>query len=153
MKLKYIDFTFENCDMIRIDGEHIGGFLIDDISTTIERIGCNSIEKMDVAKTVAIEILKPANKERYEFAQSHIENFKQMTFDRFRVYGDITNIQFELAEDVGKEIQAPYTQNYNYYVDWTGDNEYVNESQKTCLSDDGNLYIVIADGKSIEDFF
>lgn len=153
MKLKYIEFVFENCDSIKIEGKYIGDFLVDNLETSIKRIACNSIEKIDVANTVAIEIHKDANKERYQFDQEHIENFKQMTFDRFKEYGDITSIQFELEEDYVEEGQGPCREYYDYYVDWTGDSEYTNESQKTYLSKEGNLYIVISDGKNIEDFF
>lgn len=153
MKLKYIEFVFENCDSIKIEGKYIGDFLVDNLKTSIKRIACNSIEKIDVANTVAIEIHKDANKERYQFDQEHIENFKQMTFDRFKEYGDITSIQFELEENYVEEGQVTCREYYDYYVDWTGDSEYTNEAQKTYLSKEGNLYIVIADGTDIEEFF
>lgn len=153
MKLKYIEFVLENCDRIKIEGKYIGDFLIDNLKISIKRIACNSIDKIDVANTIAIEIHKDANKERYQFAQDHIENFKQMTFDRFKAYDDITSIQFELEENYVEEGQVPCREFYNYYVDWTGDSEYTNEAQKTYLSKEGNLYIVIANGAGIEDFF
>lgn len=153
MKLKYIEFVFENCDSIKIEGKYIGVFLVDNLETSIKRIACNSIDKIDVANTVVIEIHKDANKERYEFDQTHIEDFKQMTFDRFKEYGDITSIQFELEEDYVDEGQIPCVEHYNYCVDWTGESEYTNEAQKTYVSKEGNLYIVIADGKKIDDFF
>ena len=153
MKLKYIEFVFENCDSIKIEGKYIGDFLVDNLETSIKRIACNSIKKMDVANTVVIEIHKDANKERYQFDQNHIKNFKQMTFDRFKEYEDITCIQFELEEDYVEEGQVPRREYHDYYVDWTGDSEYTNNAQKTYLSKEGNLYIVIADGKNIEDFF
>ena len=54
MKLKNITFIFENCDSITIDGKYIGYFLVDDMHTSIERIACNVIERMDTADTFAI---------------------------------------------------------------------------------------------------
>lgn len=153
MKLKYIKFVFENCDSIKIEGKYIGDFLVDNLETSIKRIACNSIDKIYVANTVAIEIYKDANKERYQFDQDHVENFKQMTFDRFKAYGDITSIQFTLEEDYIEEGQVPCKEYYDFYVDWTGDSDYENDAQKIYLSKEGNLYIVIADGKKIEDFF
>lgn len=153
MKLTYIEFIFENCDSIRIEGKYIGDFLVDNLTTSIKRIACNSIEKMDVANTVAIEIHKDANKERYPFGRSNIEYFKEMTFDRLKKYGDITSIQFELEEDYVKEGEESRREYYDYYTTWFGDSEYENEAQKTYLSKSGNLYIVIADKKNIEDFF
>ena len=153
MKLKYIEFIFENCDSIKIEGKYIGYFLVDDLETSIKRIASNSIEKMDSANIIAIEIHKDANKERYAFGQNHIEDFKEMTFDRFKKYGDITSIQFELEEDYVKEGEESRREYYDYYTTWFGDSEYENEAQKTYLSKSGNLYIVIADKKNIEDFF
>lgn len=153
MKLKYLELVFENVDIIRIEGKYIGDFLVDDLKTSIKRMGCNSIDKIDVANTVAIEIHKDANKERYQFGQTQWEDFKQMTFDRIKNCSDITGIQFELEEDYVEEGQVPCVEYYCYYVDWTGDSEYTNEAQKTYLSKDGNLYIVIADKKEISDFF
>lgn len=152
MNLKQITFVFENCDSIKIEGTYIGDFLVDDIKTSIRRTSINAIHRMDTANTVVIEILKEANKECSDFDQYDVDNSRQMTFDRFMKYGDITGIQFELEENpIGTE-QSPCTK-YYYYVNWTGDSKYTNDAQKTCVSPCGNLYIVIADGKEIEDFF
>lgn len=153
MKLKNVTLVFENCDSIMIDGKYIGEFLVDDIHTSIERIACNAIERIDSADTFAIEIHKDANKERFQFDQTHIEDFKQMTFDRLRGYRDITSIQIELIEDYVEEGQVPKEEYYDYYVKWTGESDYTNESQVNYVSDCGNFYIVIAEGKKIEDFF
>lgn len=153
MKLKNITLVFENCDSITIDGKYIGKFLVDDIHTSIERIACNAIEKIDLAGTFVVEIHKDANKERFQFDQTHCEDFKQMAFDRLSAYNDITNIQINLIEDYVEEGQVPREEHYDYYVKWTGESDYANDSQVNYMSDCGNLYIVIADGKKIEDFF
>lgn len=153
MKLKNITFVFENCDFVTIDGKYVGDFLVDDIKTSISRIACNAIEKMDTAYTFAIEIHKDANKERYQFGQEQCEDFKQMTFDRFSKVNDITSIQFELEDNYVKEGECSKVESYDYVIHWTGDNDFVNEAQKSYMSECGNLYIVIADGKNIEDFF
>lgn len=153
MKLKYIEFVFENCDCIKIEGKYIGDFLVDNLSTSVKRIACNSIDKVKIANTIVIEIHKDANKGRYQFDQEDIDDFQQMIFDRLTKYNDITSIQFELEETYIEEGQAPCIEHYDYYVDWTGDSEYTNEAQKTYLSKMGNLYLVIADGKKMEDFF
>lgn len=150
MKLKEITFIFENCEYITIDGKHVGGFLVEDICTSIQRIACNSIDKMDTAHTFAIEIHKDANKERCPFG---CEGDKQLTFDRFISWDDITSIQFELFQDYVEEGQEPIIEHYDYYLHWTGESEYKNDSQKSYISETGNLYIVIADNKRIEDFF
>lgn len=146
MKLKEITFTLENCECITIDGKHIGNFQVEDIRTCIQRTACNSIDKMDIAHTFAIEIYKDANKLQSEFDKKPI-------FDRFTSWNDIVSIQFELFQDCVEEGEEPITEYYDYYIHWTGDSDQENDSQKIYISDVGNLYIVIADGKNIEDFF
>lgn len=153
MKLKEITLILENCDAITIDGKYIGRFLVDDLHSYIGRTALNSFDKVDVADTIIIEIHKDANKERYQFDQTQYEDFKQMTFDRLLNYKDITGIEFTLVENYVQEGRKPVVEDYNYYVDWVGDSDYVNEAQVNYLSKDGNLYIVIAKDKKIEDFF
>jgi hypothetical protein len=154
MRLKYIEFDFENCDSIRIDGKYVGNFLVEDIRTVIRRTACNSVDRMDVAHTFAIEIHKDANVERYAFGQDGNEDFKEMTFDRFDEYGDITSVHFVLEEKVSSKDGVTLTEDsYDYYVDWTGECDYINDSQKNYISSLGHLYIVINDNKTIDDYF
>lgn len=150
MKLKEITFILENCDSITIDGKYIGDFVVQDIHTVIQRIACNAINKIEIANEVAIEIHKDANKERYEFG---LEKCKRMTFDRLTDYPDITNIEFELIDDYSDGEETPHVEKYDYCVCWVGRNDAINEAQKDYISKDGNLYIVIADSKGIDDFF
>lgn len=153
MKLKKITFVFENCDCITIDGKYVGRFLVDDLHTEFRRVACNSIEKIETVNTFAIEIHKDANKERYQFDQEQIEDFKQTTFDRLKAFNDIVSIDFELEENYVEEGQVPCIEYYAYYVNWVGESEYSNEAQTYYISSDGNFYMVVADGKTIEDFF
>ena len=113
MKVKNVTLVFENCDYITIDGKYIGNLLLDDLHTRFRRIACNSIDKIKTANTIAIEIHKYANKERYQFDQTDYEDFKQMTFDRLSAYNDITSIQFELVEDYVEEGQVPRVDSYD----------------------------------------
>lgn len=152
-KLKSITFHLENCDYITIDGKYIGYFLVEDIRTSIGRVATNAIMKMDTAYTFVIEIHKDANKKRYAFGQTDCERLSEMTFDRLTQYDDITSIEFELEEEYSDEDKTPHVEHYDYYVNWTGDSDYTNDSQISYISDDGNLYIVIAKDKTIEDFF
>lgn len=153
MKLKYIIFTLENCDTIKIDGKYIGYFLADDIRTSISRVACNAINRMDVTYTFAIEIHRDANKERHEFGQEQLDSFKQMTFERLNSCTDITGIEFELYDNHVETGEPQRVEHYDYLVHWTGESDYKNSSQKNYLSKEGNLYIVIAENKDIEDFF
>lgn len=155
MKLKYITLGLENCDQITIDGKHIGDFIVQDITTKIQRIACNAIERVDIANTFAIEIHKDANKERYQFNQTNCAEWKQATFDRLNKYHDITSIEFELYDDCTTETEEEnvYTEHYFYWVNWTGDSDEINDAQSNYVSKDGHLYIVISADKTIEDFF
>lgn len=151
MKLKYITFIFENCDSITIEGKYIGDFIVDNIQTSIRRIACNTIRRIDTANVFAIEIHKDANKERYQHNQTNLEEFKQMTFDRFTTWQDITYIEFELEDDLHEE--GNQTQLHAYSLDWFGPDDTNNLSQKTYISKLGHLYIVVADNKRLCDFF
>lgn len=153
MKLKEITFVLENCDLITIDGKYIGNFVVEDIRTSIQRIACNSIDKMDVAHTLAIEIHKDADKTHYAFGFGTEDYYKESVFDRIISYDDITSIQFELVDEYVEGNQEPTVEHYNYFVDWTGESNQENNAQKSYISKVGNLYVVIADGKNIEDFF
>ncbi len=153
MKIKNLTLTFENCDRVTIDGKYIGDFLVDDLHTYFKRIACNSIAKIDYADTIAIEIHKDANKDRYQFDQTDYPDWKQKTFDRITDYNDITSIEFEMEENNVEEDAMPKIECYQYYVDWIGDSEYGNDAQTSYISSDGNMYLVIAKNKSIEDFF
>lgn len=144
MKLKNITFTFENCDMITIDGKYIGDFLVDEINTSFQRVACNAIIKLNIAKVFMIEIHKDANKKRCAFG---CEEWEQMTFDRFLEYNDITIIEFTLDDGDGN------CTDYNYYVNWVGDDNMENDAQHSSVSNNGNLYIVISEDKNIEDYF
>ena len=151
MKLKNITFNLENCDAITVEGKYIGNFLVDDIRTRFQRTACNSIDKINTAHTIAIEIHKDANKERYAFDQTHIERFKETVFGRLVQWHDITNIEFTLESDWYCEEQS--SEKYSYYVNWTGDSETSNGAQVGYISSCGHLYIVITKDKNIEDFF
>lgn len=149
MKLKEITFIFENLDMITIDGKYIGEFLVEDIQTSFFRVACNAIDKMDIANTVVVEIHKDANKPRYQLG---IKEYEQLTFDRF-AGGDIVAIDFELTETNSGDDETFNGGCYSYYTKWIGESDYVNQAQKYYVSNCGNLYVVISDGKNIEDFF
>ena len=152
MKLNYITFVFENCDCITIEGKYICDFVVDDIETYFKRIACNAINKIEATNTFAIEIHKDANKERYQFDQTDYKDWRHLVFDRLQT-GDITHIDFELEEQYLDEGVTPKKYKYSYSVDWSGDDDFYNESQKTYVSKVGHLYIVISENKGIEDFF
>lgn len=145
-KLKYITFILENCERITIDGKYVASFLVDDIKTSISGVGSNYIRKMDTANTFVIEIHRDANDTINPFGDPNLGQY--LKFDRLSRYDDISSIEFELYDDNNNWGEV-----YHYYVNWVGDDNYENDAQKSYLSKDNNLYIVIADGKNIKDFF
>ena len=144
MKLKEITFVFENCDSVTIDGYHVGHFVADNIVTSVRRLACNYIGKMDTVTTFAIEIHRYANITHYPFG---CKEFRRTVFDRLEEYNDIVSVMFTIVDENGKEDK------YDCYVDWTGDSEYTNDAQKTYISNAGNMYIVIDKALKIEDMF
>ena len=94
---------------------------------------------------------------QHELTQEHLDTFisksdiefiSNMGVDHIRI-----PVDFELIEDYVEDGQEPIVEHYNYYVHWVGDSDYENEAQKSYISNDGNLYIVISDGKNIADYF
>lgn len=146
MKIKEIHFILENCDMITVDGKYIGDFCMEDIRTSIKRIACNAIEKMQTCYSFLIEIHKDANKERYQFGQIS-ERFKQTTFARLTEFNDITQVEIILTDESGEEIKE------HYFLHWTGESDCENNAQKSYISKPGHLYIVVAEGEDLKDFF
>lgn len=148
MKLKYITFTFENCERITIDGKYVGDFMVDDIRKYISRVACNAICETNQANIFAIEIHKDANVERRPYGL----NETHMTFDRLTLC-DITHIEFELEENYVEKDKSPCVVHYCYSINWDSNDEYYNNYQDNYISENGHLYIVVAESKDIEDFF
>ena len=152
MRLKCIELTLENCEVVTIDGKYIGDFLVDDISTSIRRLGCNWDGKVDWAGLVAIEIHKDADGEQYRSF-----GYKATKFSRLTEWNDITHIDICL-EDEDAEDNVDKSQIYSYAIHWDDDDDEENKNQESYISDLGNLYIYInnkksSDNKGIFDFF
>lgn len=143
MKLKEITFTLENCETITVDGKYVGHFIIDNIEKGFYRIAVNCIKKTQNANRVVLEIHKNANREEHIFGSENLD--KQFIFNRLK-YGDITYVDFIIEDGDG-------CMEYSFAVDWCGESEYINEAQKTYESECGHLYLVIEDGKTIDDYF
>lgn len=157
MKIKEITLFLENCDSITFDGKYIGDFNIEDIRTSISRIACNAVEKIDTAHHLSIEIHKDANIPYYEFEQDQYEDFKKLPFDRLTCFNDITQIGIILTESYPEDNINPKEEKYYYHINWSGDSDYDNSSQKSYISTLGHLYIVIDDelnqNKTFNDYF
>lgn len=151
MKLEYIEFALENCDVIEVNGKHIGTFLVDKIEPYFYGSGGaddNYVVREEVAKSIVIEIKKEANVLRYPFDDRRFCKCERV-FDRLS-YGDICSISFALSGN-GSEKQE--TKKYSFYTNWSGENEFINEAQVNYVDELGNMYLTIEEGKSTSDFF
>lgn len=54
---------------------------------------------------------------------------------------------------VGDMDENSEPERYYYWTNWVGDEDTNNPAQSTYISELGHLYLVIAKGKGIEDFF
>ena len=149
MKLEYIRFVFENCDSITIKGKHIGSFLVDDLHTYFARVACNSFEKIECADTFVVEIHRNANKERNCFKEFGCKfSDKEMIFHRMIEQRDLVGIEFRLVDG----LSFPSEIKNKYMLYWEGEDA-SNKAQKTYISQEGHLYIIVSKEKDIGDFF
>lgn len=138
--VKKIIFIFENCDTVEILGRHIGLFNMGGFKTSISRSAINCIEKSTVANYVAMEIFSEANTSYKPFGQLDEEKVFNRIMEK-----DITSIEVvyegkNVAEDGTTETyRVPY--NEGKYKGLLGAK---NINQKVCISDLGNLYLVIS---------
>ncbi|MEK4427740.1 hypothetical protein MHB54_00620 [Paenibacillus sp. FSL M7-0802] len=139
-KLKEFVFVLENCEAVTIESKYIGNFNVENIRSTIVK-HYNDISHYKICETFSIAINKEASKDYYVFGIND-EEHKQSTFKRL-TYGDIVSIEIVYEDDIKED----------FYVDWQGDSEYLNEAQKTYISKRGDLFIVISKEKSVESQF
>ena len=141
--IKNLTFVLENCEHITVKGNTIGSFDIMGIEKVIRRVACNEIGKYEVANSVAIELFPEADTKYNSFG----EVSKSTAFKRLSEYADITGIEIEYENG---EIES-------FLVDYdTGEYDYLgadNINQKTYISTQGNLYILIDTKKALFDVF
>ena len=137
--IKHIDLILENCDSIRIDGKHIGFFVIDNIRKRTGVLGCNSFGTQEIADEIYLEISPDANKEYHPLG---IPSEKEIPFERLSKYHDITSIDI-ITDD----------QTLRYYTNWTGDSDYENAAQTSTIGKNGCFYLAIAKRKTAQEYF
>lgn len=141
--VKLVEFVFENCESFEIESKYFGGFQMDNITTSIARIACNSISKMQTVHTVVFEIFGEANVQYSAFGGAE----KEYKLHRISEWNDITQLTLHY-DDGTKE---------NFFVDYDdGGNDGLgaeNKNQKSYISAPGNLYLVIEKDKDVFDYF
>lgn len=139
LKIRDITFVFENCEAITIDGRYIGDFFAENIDTSVQRVACNAINRIDLVKDFFVEIHKDANKD---------DGDQHRIFDRLNDWKNITKIEFELYD----QYQNTDEGYYKYYLEWPPEDYPENPYQENYLSKDGNLYISVSKFKGIADY-
>ncbi|MFI2856883.1 hypothetical protein ACH6EH_07055 [Paenibacillus sp. JSM ZJ436] len=137
-KVKYVEFILENCECLRVDGQFIGNFAIDDIKKSIMK-HYNSIIYQDTCSLFAIAINRNANRDYQVFG---IEVEHQNLFKRLSE-GDICSARIVYSDESLDEVN----------VDWIGESDYHNEAQDSYVSKNGDLYIVINKDSNVEKYF
>lgn len=141
--IKEIHLCFENLDRIIFERKYIGNFILDNIQTSISRIGMNRIDSVVYAKKFVLEVKKDAN-----IFEKDINYGERYVFDRFIKYQDICNI--EIIYKTGKQE--------SYYFDYDGgehdgDLGADNINQKSRINQFGDLEIVIDKDLSFDECF
>lgn len=147
MKLKSVEFQFENCEYVTINGAYVWDFLVDNIQKSFSRVAMNAIIPMDTCGKFLIGFSDDADKAS-NLLENGIFDDCDSVFSRITKWNDITSITFVLIDYDGKE------QEYSYMPDWedADHNGVENLYQKSCVSDNGFLYLAIGKDMKIEDY-
>ena len=139
-----IEIGLENCELITIDGEHIGELNIEDIKYSINRIACNAILELYTCSHFSMSIHRDANKGEKTVSTVGVLDELRQPLNRLNKYPDITSLYVYFAgNDTPKQIRLMWT---------TGD-ECNNPNQKTVFNRFGDLYIVVDEKLTIDDVF
>lgn len=140
-KVKEIVLALENCEYIKIPTKHLSNIIIEDIDISVRRNAINSIDKLQTANSIYLEIIKPETiKTLGLFDEDNEESLS--CSKRLIQHEDITSVEV-IYNDDSKEI---------YYVDWDWDNEYTNSYQDTQLAKNGTLYVLINQKKNLKEY-
>ena len=107
--VKSIEFVFENCECLEIEAKYFGGVHLEDIRTSIARIACNSIAKMQTVHSAVFEIFSEGNTEYAPFCN---QSDKMVKFDRLAAWDDITQIIVHYEDN---QEEVPYRDGVIYF--------------------------------------
>ncbi|WP_144666760.1 hypothetical protein [Bacillus altitudinis] len=140
-EVAYIELVTENCEVIKIERQHIGRFRMENVSRSILRVACNSVSEQLTAEALFLQISEKADvMSAYEVAW---DEQTTLPFDRLRENTDI------VAVDVTyKDGESEYI-----YVKWDGD-DWTNDNQTVAINENtGDLFVVISEETTAEDHF
>ena len=140
-KVKGIELVLENCEYIKIPTKHLANIIIEDIDISVKRIAINSIDKLQTANSIFIEIIKPETIKTLGLFDEDDEESLSCS-KRLIQHADITSVEVAYDDNSKEE----------YFVDWDWDNEYLNSYQDMQLAKNGNLHVLINRKKKLKDF-
>lgn len=134
MKIKEFDFGFENCEVIKFNGEDANSFCLGHICSTIRQFRKDWATERKTTEDVAIVLEPTAN------TKEHQNSFSiDMPFNRITLYDDITSIGVTFLNDDGTETHEEY---YPIYED-TDYNGEENKCQLSYVTNKGYLILLI----------
>lgn len=139
-RVKFIEFTFENCEHFSIDAKYFGALELTDFNTHIQRVASNAITKMSCVGTVAMEIFSEGDGKYSCFGDDDLTKF-----ERLKNWNDIAALTV-VYEDDSEET---------YYVNYEDEDlpGSPNALQRSKTNKFGDLYIIISESKCFTDFF
>jgi len=136
-EIKDIELVLENCEIIKIQKENLGVFMIDNIKRSIRRVAVNSVSSGLYSDKVVMQINSLAN-------ENSFSSYGSVPFDRLREFNDVAAVYVNYKNG-HKEL---------IYVDWNLDSEHENSHQTSLLNEKtGDLYLVICATETAQDFF
>ncbi|MCY7954716.1 hypothetical protein MOB72_08110 [Bacillus licheniformis] len=141
-EVKYIELVTENCEVIRIDREHIGHFRMSNITRSIARRASNSISESLSTEEIFLQVSSKANTTDANVCTW--EGNDTLPFDRLQKHHDIVAIDVIFQDGSNEYI----------YGKWGGDSEYTNENQTVSVNENtGDLYLVISEKDNVQQHF
>ncbi len=90
--VKEIELTLENCEHIKIPSGHLGNIVIEDIDTSIRRNAINSIDKLQTANSIYLDIIKPETIKTLRLFDEYDEESLSCS-TRLIQHADITSVE------------------------------------------------------------
>lgn len=138
-----IELVFENLESMKIPIKCFEYFHVSDLNEEINKVTTNCMLKQKIAGTIAFKLSSNLSEVIFEPLSEIGKEEKINIVDRLIVYSDISSIYFEYTD--GK-IETVYPL-------WSMDSEYSNTYQKSYLSKNNELFVVIHEVKEPSDFF
>ena len=129
----------ENCEVIEIEGRHIGEIQINGLTQNLRRHG-NEIKYYKTCEYFVLEIHRDANKKYKSFGMIS----DVLLFERIFNTQDIVSITIKYDNGIIDEVYLPYKEKDTFLT---------NEYQKVYISSVNHLYIICSKNNIPNDYF